>query len=510
MEINGRQAFASAPEDAFVELFAQVFGLEKVQLLVHEYAIEDIYGSGRSIDYALRAADEKIAFEIDGLTWHHPGAITADKFEDDLLRQNSLIHQGSRVFRWTDRELLHEPERVKDQLALFLESIPGLLSFDDFLPKQIGEVFELRQHQKDALDCLEQMRTNGRTIALLTHAQGAGKTMVAVTDAKRLGSRTLFVAHRRELVTQAYDSLRDLWPEASAGLFMGDVRDYEEHNIAASIQSITEHLEVFPPTAFTYLVIDEAHHAAAPTYKRLLSYFRPKFVLGLTATPDRADEQSILEIFCECAHRLSLREAVERGELAPIRGYRVLTNVDLGRIRFNQIQYNRKDLEETVVVPPRDRLIVDTYLNHVPGRKAVAFCVNVRHGEDLAELFRRSGVAARSVSGRMPRVDREKYLTAFHNGDLRVLCACDILNEGWDRPDVEVLLMARPTLSKVIYMQQIRRHTQSSGKRVPCCHRFRGQRITVQPVAKRTSRHWQRKVSPWRVRACAGRSEAGR
>jgi superfamily II DNA or RNA helicase len=460
--ISEQQALASAPEDVFVELFAQVFGLEKVQLLVHEYAIEDIYGAGRSIDYALRAADEKIAFEIDGLTWHLPGAITVDKFEDDLLRQNSLVHQGWRVFRWTDRELLHEPERVKEQLALFLESIPGLLSFDDFLPKQIGEVFELRQHQKDALDSLEQMRANGKTIALLTHAQGAGKTVVAVSDARRLGGRTLFVAHRRELVTQAYDSLRGIWPEATTGLFMGDVRDCEEDNIAASIQSITEQLEAFPPTAFTYLVIDEAHHAAAPTYKRLLSYFRPKFVLGLTATPDRADGQSILEIFRECAHRLSLREAVERGELAPIRAFRVLTNVDLGRIRFNQIQYNRKDLEGTVIVPPRDRLIVETYLNHVPGRKAVAFCVNVRHGDDLAELFRRSGVAARSVSGRMPRADREKYLTAFHNGDLRVLCACDILNEGWDCPDVEVLLMARPTLSKVVYMQQIGRGTRKA------------------------------------------------
>ena len=98
MEMTERQALASGPEDAFVELFAQVFGLEKVQLLVHEYAIEDIYGAGRSIDYALRAIDEKIAFEIDGLAWHHPGAISVDKFEDDLLRQNSLIHQGWRVF----------------------------------------------------------------------------------------------------------------------------------------------------------------------------------------------------------------------------------------------------------------------------------------------------------------------------------------------------------------------------------------------------------------------------
>jgi superfamily II DNA or RNA helicase len=462
VEINERQAVASAPEDVFVELFAQVFGLEKVQLLAHEYPVEDIYGAGRSIDYALRTADEKIAFEIDGLTWHLPGAIPIEKYEDDLLRQNSLVHQGWRVFRWTDRALLNEPEQVKDQLALFLESIPGLLSFDDFLPKQTGEVFELRQHQKDALDSLEQMRADRKTIALLTHAQGAGKTVVAISDAKRLGGRTLFVAHRRELVTQAYDKLRELWPEVTTGLFMGDVRDCEEHNIAASIQSISEHLEAFPATAFQYLIIDEAHHAAAATYKRVLGYFRPQFVLGLTATPDRADGQSILEIFRDCAHRLSLREAVERGELAPIRCFRVLTNVDLKHVRFNQVQYNRKDIEETVIVPARDDLIVDTYLKHVPGRKAVAFCVNVRHGESLAEKFRRCGIPTRSVSGRMPRSDREKYLTAFHKGDLRVLCACDLLNEGWDCPDVEVLLMARPTLSKVVYMQQLGRGTRKA------------------------------------------------
>jgi superfamily II DNA or RNA helicase len=462
MGAEDRQATASTPEDVFVELFAQVFGLEKVQMLAHEYPVEDIYGGGRAIDYALRAAEEKVAFEIDGLTWHLPGAIPIAKFEDDLLRQNSLVHQGWRVFRWTDRELIHEPERVKEQLALFLESIPGLLSFDEFLPKQTGEVLELRQHQKEALDSLEQMRADRKTIALLTHAQGAGKTVVAISDAKRLGGRTLFIAHRRELVTQAYDALREQWPEVTTGLFLGDVRDFDEHNIAASIQSIAEHLDDFPSSAFHYLIIDEAHHAAAPSYKRLLSYFRPAFVLGLTATPDRADGQSILETFRDCAHRLSLREAIERGELAPIRCVRVITNVDLSRVRFNQVQYNRKDIEEAVIVPPRDRLIVNTYQSHVNGRKAVVFCVNVRHGETLAELFRQEGLPARSVSGRMPRAEREKYLTQFHQGTLRILCACDILNEGWDCPDVEVLLMARPTLSKVVYMQQIGRGTRKA------------------------------------------------
>lgn len=465
MEITERQAVSSSAEDKFVELFAQVFGMEKVQLLAYDQPVEDIYGASRFIDYALKTVDANIAFEIDGLTWHHPEAITIEKFEDDLLRQNSLIHHGWKVFRWTDRELFSEPEKVKEQLALFLESIADIVSFDDFLPKQHGEAFELRPHQEEALDALATMRAEGKTIGLLTHAQGAGKTVVAVTDAKSVGGRTLFLAHRRELVVQAYDELKALWPEQSTGLFLGDVREHDAFNIAGSIQSLAERYKEFDATTFAYIVVDEAHHAAASTYRRLLGYFRPEFVLGLTATPERADGQSILDLFRDSAHRLDLRTAIERGELVPIRCVRVKTNVDLTRVRFNHVQYNRKDIEERLLIPPRDALIVETYLQHVAGRKAVVFCVNVRHGENISELFRKQGISARSVSGRMSTTERDACMRAYRAGEVDVLCACDILNEGWDCPEVEVLMMARPTLSKVIYLQQLGRGTRkSSGK----------------------------------------------
>ena len=459
---NDRLAASTTPEDAFTTLFSEAFGLEKALLLVPQFPVEDIYGGSRFVDYALRTTDDKVAFEIDGLQWHLPDAISVEKYEDDLLRQNSLIHQGWRVFRWTDRQLARDPEEIKEQLRLFLERIPGLLAFDDFLPKQQGEVLELREHQEEALAALARLRGEGKTIALLPHAQGAGKTVTAILDARRLGGRALYVVHTRDLVTQAYDKFRELWPEASTGLFFEGVHDTDAHNLVGSVQSVAKHLSDFPPDTFAYLIVDEAHHATAETYQRVLKYFNARFILGLTATPDRADGQSVLELFRDCAHRLSLREAVERGELVPIRCVRVETNVNLSKVRYNQIQYNRRDIEETVLVPARDELIVSTYRDHVPGRKAVAFCVNVRHGEELAERFRKSGIAARSVSGRMPAEERKKYLEAFREGALRVLCACDILNEGWDCPDVEVLLMARPTLSKVIYLQQLGRGTRKA------------------------------------------------
>src|SRR5262249_27425478 len=154
----------TAPEDLFTTLFTQVFGLDKTQLLVPQYPVADIYGGSRLVDFALRTVEGNIAFEIDGLPRHVPDPERIRKDEDDLLRQNSLMHQGWRVFRWTDRQLGQEPEQVKEQLALFLERIPGLLAFDDFLPRQHGQVLELRPHQEEALQQLDQMRAAGQTI----------------------------------------------------------------------------------------------------------------------------------------------------------------------------------------------------------------------------------------------------------------------------------------------------------------------------------------------------------
>ena len=230
--------------------------------------------------------------------------------------------------------------------------------------------------------------------------------------------------------------------------------------IFATVQSISKDLEKFSPTDFDYLIVDECHHAAANTYQKIFTLFHPKFILGLTATPERSDGEDMLELFQNVAHKMDLKTAVERGVLVPIRCIRVKTNIDLTDVRINGIKYNSQDLESKLFIPERNQLIVDTYLKYVNGKKTVIFCASVDHAAEIAKLLRDSGVKAEAVSGRDRVEVREKILKDYETGSTNVLCACDLLNEGWDSPHTTVLFMARPTMSKTIYLQQLGRGTR--------------------------------------------------
>ena len=148
---------------------------------------------------------------------------------------------------------------------------------------------------------------------------------------------------------------------------------------------------------------------------------------------------------------------MEIGALVPLRCIRIHTNIDMTRVRFNSVQYNIRDLDVKICVIERNRLIVDTWLNYVKDKRTVVFCASVKHAEQIAELFWTAGVAAVAVSGSMKTSERNEQLAKFANGEIKVLCACDLLNEGWDCPQTEVLFMARPTMSKVLYTQQLGR-----------------------------------------------------
>ena len=455
-------ASGSAAEDLFIELFSDAFGAEKAGFLYSQYHFYDIYHNSRYADFVLENGLRRVAIEIDDEGSHNKQLVASGKFYDDLLKQNSMVHLGWDVYRWAVRQLQKYPEQVKDELRVFLGDHPRFKEIEDYLPTQKakaldGTGLELKEHQKAALRSLEEMRRAHETIALLYHATGTGKTTTAVMDAKRCGGRVLFIAHTQELVDQATKRFRELWTTVTVGRYCDAIKQPRCHVLCGSVQSVALHLEDFKDDAFDYLIVDEAHHAAADTYQKVLSYFKPSFTLGLTATPERADDKSILEIFRNTAHKLDIQTAVEIGELVSVRCIRIHTNIDLTKVRFNSVQYNIRDLESKIYVPERNKLIVDTWMQYVRNKRTVVFCASVKHAEQIAELFRAQGIPAAAVSGGMKKSERMEFQARFVARQIQVLCACDLLNEGWDCPEIEVLFMARPTMSKVLYMQQLGR-----------------------------------------------------
>ncbi|HOV27401.1 MAG TPA: DEAD/DEAH box helicase [Pseudobacteroides sp.] len=456
-EIRYTSSLASGAEDLFVEIFSEVYGPEKTQYFSVQHPFVDIYGKSRFIDFAFESDNLKIAIEIDGEGFHAPHRVSKNKYYDDLLKQNSLIYNNWKVYRWTDGQLKNQKEKVKDELVIFMGEMPQFKMLEDYLPKQKGEVIELKDHQQSAVENLQKMRDRGESIALLYHATGTGKTVTAVSDARNFGERTLFLAHTRELVIQAKKTFNNIWSDKKSGLYVAEQKDNDAYIVCASIQSVVQNLDQFRPEDFGYIIIDECHHSVADSYRKILGYFKPKFTLGLTATPERTDGEDLLKLFKNVAHKLDLKTAVEIGELTPIRCIRVKTNIDLSTVRINGIKYYSQDIESKLFVPERNKIIVETYLQYVKNKKTVVFCASVKHAEEIAGLFRDNGVKCEAVSGTMNRNKRDDLLDNYENRDINVLCACDLLNEGWDSPKIEVLFMARPTMSKTLYMQQLGR-----------------------------------------------------
>ena len=375
----------SRAKELFVQLFCEAFGPEKTENLQVQYPCVDIYGRHRYIDFALESPESKIAIEIDGETYHNPSKVSENKYADDLLKQNSLIYDNWKVYRWIYSQLEKQPEKVKDELITFLGTSPMFKAFEADLPVQMGQTIELRDYQQEATENLQKMREDGKTIALLYNATGVGKTITAATDAKAVGGRILFLVNALKLASQAKETFAKAWPEATLGEYTGSQKDMTQTVIFATVQSISKDLEKFSPTDFDYLIVDECHHAAANTYQKIFTYFHPKFILGLTATPERSDGEDMMELFQNVAHKMDLKTAVERGVLVPIRCIRVKTNIDLTDVRINGIKYNSQDLESKLFIPERNQLIVDTYLKYVNGKKTVIFCASVDHAAEIAK-----------------------------------------------------------------------------------------------------------------------------
>ena len=324
--------------------------------------------------------------------------------------------------------------------------------------------------QREMLQRLETERErHHRYRNLVVAATGTGKTLVAAFDYRRIREHfqnpsLLFVAHRREILSQGLDAYRAVLRDGAFGeLFVDGHRPEAGRHVFASIQSLAQaNLSEIPPAHFHVVVVDEFHHAAAPTYERLLNHLKPNILLGLTATPERTDGQSVLKWFGgRIAVELRLWDALDRGLLCPFQYFGLHDDTDLTNIQWSRRGYDIPSLENIYTTNQgRVALIIQAILDKIANphaMRALGFCVSVAHAEFMAREFSRRGFSAVAVSAGTSSEEREAALRDLRDGKVAVIFCVDLFNEGVDVPEIDTVLFLRPTESALIFLQQLGR-----------------------------------------------------
>jgi superfamily II DNA or RNA helicase len=335
----------------------------------------------------------------------------------------------------------------------------------------VGLEVEPWPHQREILERLKVERyRHNRWRNLIVAATGTGKTVIAALDYRRLREdldrplSLLFVAHRREILQQSLGTFRQVMRDASFGeLYVDGHRPDEWRHVFASVQSLSNvELDKVAPEAFDVVIVDEFHHAAAPTYVRLLTHLKPRVLLGLTATPERSDGQSVLEWFDHrIAVELRLWEALERGLLSPFHYFGIHDTVDLSQVAWRRGRYDERELEN--VYTGNDARVVqilaelERKVSSIGRMRALGFCAGVHHAEYMAARFRAAGIPSEAVLGTTDSADRDRALRRLRDREINCLFAVDIFNEGVDVPQIDTVLFLRPTESATVFLQQLGR-----------------------------------------------------
>lgn len=329
---------------------------------------------------------------------------------------------------------------------------------------KVSMIYEPRGAQIEALYALKSSREEGAKKALIYAATGVGKTLIAAFDSMTF-QRVLFIAHREEILKQAANSFRNVRQSEEQGFFDQKRKDTDKPVIFASVSTLgkEDYLQekYFSKEYFDYIVIDEFHHAVNENYMRIIRYFKPKFLLGLTATPERMDGRNIYEI-CDynVPYQISLKDAVNKGMLVPFHYYGIYDNtVDYSQLRVVKGKYKEKDLNEQYKSSERYELIYKHYRKY-RSQKALGFCCSRIHAENMARDFCSRGVPAAAVYSNAAGAfseDREVAIQKLRNGEIKVIFSVDMFNEGVDICNVDMVMFLRPTESSTVFLQQLGR-----------------------------------------------------
>lgn len=442
-------ADASPLELLFERNFTNVYGMNALKYLWKEYGVVDDQGRNYFLDYYVRTGDGGIAVEENGVSYHHPQIIGLERYRKQLLKQNTCTQWGIKLYRFSTEDCQFE-SRIEDDIRSFFGEDVGRFEENGLL---IDRPVELYEHQVATLQDIEQKRKEGIKTFLIVFPTASGKSKIVEEDmrvfaAGRADFKALVLAPNTNIVKDWHrrieESLKEYRDKIEVNTFAYIVRNYT--NIS--------------PKEYSYIVIDEAHHAVAPMLKRVIQYFTPEFMVGLTATDQRPDKKKLESVFGSYTTGLSLIQAMEEGIVAQANVYRIETNIDLSHVRFNGKDYINADLEKSIRVTSRNELIVNVLQEYfcegeVANRQGIIFCVNTKHTVEMEKLLNETGISAKSYTGQTKNA--EKVMADFKEKKIRFLCACNMISEGWDYPELGILVMARPTLSKVLYLQQIGR-----------------------------------------------------
>ena len=377
-------------------------------------------------------------------------------------------------YYWNDREFEYYDEGQKERLAYALKA-------EKYFNTNNADVYTMDinpySYQQEILDKLEAERTvRGYTRNLVVAATGTGKTVISALDYKRFRKqdsdkpcRLLFVAHREEILKQSLYTVRAVLKDANFGeLFVGNYKPESIDNLFMSIQTFNSQsfTEKTSPDFYDYITVDEFHHAAASTYQKLLSYYQPRILLGLTATPKRMDGKNILPYFSNrIAAEIRLPEAIDRKLLCPFQYFGVTDTVDLDALKWSAGGYQKSELEHIytfsgAVADRRADHVVTALLKYVTDIdevKGLGFCVTVDHAEFMCRYFNDHNIPSMCLTGQSSDEERAAAKRRLVSGDVRFIFVVDIYNEGVDIPEVNTVLFLRPTESLTIFLQQLGR-----------------------------------------------------
>ncbi len=446
---RGEHADSSPLELLFEQNFTDVYGMRALKYLQKEYRISDEDGNNYFLDYLIDTADSRVAIEENGIHYHHPQLIGIEGYRKQLRKQNTCALWGLKLYRFSTEDCRFK-DRIEDDIRSYLGKDTGRFREAGLLLERKTELYE---HQEISLAQIEERRKKGIRAFLIVLPTAAGKSRIVEEDIQKFAAgkeqfRALILAPNTNIIADWKERIdKDLQP-------LQDRIDIKTYSYAV------RHYHEKTRDYYSYIVVDEAHHAVAPMLKRVIQYYAPEFLVGLTATDQRPDKKRLEEIFGNYTTELSLKDAMEKGVVARANVYRIETNIDLSHVRFNGKDYVNADLEKSVRVTSRNELIANVLKDYFTEgdagkRQGIIFCINKEHTKEMARLLNAAGISAQDYSGDTKHP--EKVMQEFKEHKIRFLCACDMISEGWDYPELGILVMARPTLSKVLYLQQIGR-----------------------------------------------------